>query len=122
MSLADMIALISLAFNIIVASVGLTWGIGRIREAVRDEIEEHKEKVNFSINELRSYTGEVATALRTKITEVELFTRDHFVRVDTFARFADSVSELLKQSLDKLDKRLDRMENKLDSHNGNGGS
>lgn len=114
MSLADMIALISLAFNIIVAAVGLTWGVGKVRFAVRDEIDRHKDRVNGEVQSLRGETGEMGIAIRTKINDVELFVRDNFVRKDTFARFADSMSELIRQSLEKIDKRLDRMENKMD--------
>lgn len=121
MSLADMIATISLVFNIIVAAVGLTWGVGKVRLAVRDEIEKHKDRVNSEVKSLRSETGEMGAALRQKVTEVELFVRDNFIHKDTFTRFADSVTELIRQSLEKIDKRLDRMENKLDTRNGNGG-
>jgi len=115
-----MIAIVSLVFNIIVASVGLTWGIGRVRDAVRDEVEEHKRETDGKIDSLRLGINEMGTAIRSKITDVELHMRDNYVRRDTFSRFMDSISEVIRLSLEKIEKRLDRMENKLDGANVNG--
>lgn len=109
-----MIALISLAFNILVAAVGLTWGIGKIRDAVRDEIEDHKEKFDAEVDSLRQNTGEGLSAIRQKINDVELFVRDTFVRRDTFARFVDTIQTSLNAQFDKFSTRMDRMENKID--------
>lgn len=120
MPVSDMIAIVSLVFNIIVASVGLTWGIGRVRDAVRDEVEEHKRETDGKIDSLRLGINEMGTAIRSKITDVELHMRDNYVRRDTFSRFMDSISEVIRLSLEKIEKRLDRMENKLDGANVNG--
>jgi len=113
---AELIAAISLLLNVIVAAVGLTWGIAKIRETVRDEIEEHKVIVEGKIESLRSNTGEMGAALRSKITEVELFMRDTFVRRDSFNTFASAIADNIKIQFDKVDRRLERMESKLDRY------
>jgi hypothetical protein len=109
-----MIALISLAFNVLVAAVGLTWGVGKIRDAVRDEIEDYEDKNDERIDTLRVNVGEMGAALRTKISEVELFTRDTFVRRDSFNKILDSFAAMLRSEVTRLDSRLNRMENKID--------
>jgi hypothetical protein len=116
------IALISLAFNVLVASIGLTWGIGKIRDAVRDEIEDYKDKVDNQIDTLRLNAGEMGAALRTKISEVELFTRDTFVRHDSFNKILDSIASMLRSEVTRLDSRLNRMENKMDVAAGHSSS
>lgn len=108
------IALGSVFLNILVAAVGLTWGIGRIRDTVRDEIDEHRQQNADKVDSLRSHVGEMGTALRTKITEVELYSRDTFMRRDSFYKTVEMLSADIKAQFMQMTTRLDRMENKLD--------
>lgn len=122
MPLAETLALTSLALNVLVAVIGLTWGIGRVRDTVKDEIEQNKEAVNAKIEGLRLNTGEMGISIRQKITEVELHARDHFVRRDSFDNFVTLFNESIKAQFARLDKRLERMEEKMDQRgNTNGG-
>lgn len=122
MPLAETLALTSLALNVLVAVIGLTWGIGRVRDTVKDEIEQNKEAVNAKIEGLRLNTGEMGISIRQKITEVELHVRDHFVRRDSFDNFVTLFNESIKAQFARLDKRLERMEEKMDQRgNTNGG-
>lgn len=109
------LALGSIVLNIVVAAVGLTWGIAKLRDAIRDEIDEHRDQTEHKIDTLRLNVGEMGTALRTKISEVELFSRDTFMRRDSFYKTIEMLSADLKAQFIKMDSRLDRMENKLDA-------
>lgn len=80
-----------------------------------DEIDEHRDQTEQKIDTLRLNAGEMGTAIRTKISEVELFCRDTFMRRDSFYKTIELLSADLKVQFSKMDTRLDRMENKLDA-------
>jgi len=115
MAVAEYIALAGLTMNILVAVVGLTWGVAKIRDTVRDEIEQHREKFDGDLHQLRLNTGEIGAALRQKITEVELFNRDTFMRRDSFYEVMKGYGADMRSHLDKIEQRLERMESKIDS-------
>lgn len=58
--------------------------------------------------------GETATAIRQKITEVELFMRDNYIKRDSFYGGLNALADNLKILSNTLDGRLIRMENKID--------
>ena len=117
MAVAEMIALAGLTLNILVAVVGLTWGIAKIRSTVRDEIAAHRQKFDSELHQLRLNTGEIAAALRQKITEVELFNRDTFMRRDSFYEAMKGYGADVREQFGKVEQRLERMEAKIDSKN-----
>lgn len=101
------------------AVVALTWGLGKVRDAVRDEIDKNRDRFDADIDNLGHSFGETAAALREKIREVELFGRDTYMRRDSFYKTMDMLSADMKAQFSRLDQRLERMENKLDSkHSG----
>lgn len=121
MSTADILAAVALLLNVLIAVIGLTWGIGKIKDAVRDEMEEQRlrmeaklENAERDISDVSLRTGEIGMAIRTKITEVELHLRDHYVRRDSFDRVISMIQDSIKAMGDKIEHRLDRMETKLD--------
>lgn len=115
MAMAEYIALAGLTLNILVAVVGLTWGVAAIKTAVRDEIASHREKIDIEIEKLRLNTGEIGAALRQKITEVELYSRDTFMRRDSFYESLKGYGADMRSQFDKIEQRLERMESKIDS-------
>jgi hypothetical protein len=115
MSPAETIALAGLTLNVLVAVVGLTWGVARIRDAVRCEIEAHREKVDGELDALTRSFGKNLIELRDKIREVELYVRDTYLRRDNFYEVMKGVSADLRSNFDKIEARLERMEAKIDS-------
>lgn len=126
MTVAETVAVAGLLLNILIAVVGLTWGVSKIRDTVRREVEEDREKITLEINALRHShdgqigtlrrdTGEVTAALRQKITEVELFNRDTFMRRDSFYEVMKGYGADMRSQFEKIDSRLERMEAKIDS-------
>ena len=111
---SEIIAACSLAFNMVAAVVALTWGLGRVRDAVRDEIDENRDHTEVSIDNLGRSFGESLTGIREKIREVELFGRDTYMRRESFYKTMEMLGIDIKAQFGRLDLRLDRMETKLD--------
>jgi hypothetical protein len=132
LSVSEVVMVSSLLLNIIIAVVGATWGVAKIKSAVGEAIEEHREKFAATVKGVdekfdreldataRSF-GETAKAIREKIQEVEIYIRDNYVtKLDmkmyreafegTIDRFEHSVGSRLTDIHD----RLERMEGKLD--------
>lgn len=114
LTLAEGTAVAALGLNIVVAIVGLTWGLAQIRDAVKSEIEKHRAKFDEEIDTLRHEFGETVQAIRSKVTEVELWTRDNLVKKDSFSLVTDRISREVRDLGERLDKRLERMEAKID--------
>jgi septal ring factor EnvC (AmiA/AmiB activator) len=102
-----------------------TWWVSTLIAAIRDEIAHERKEVDQSIadveNELRDrqerserLIGETVAAVRQKIHEVEVFIRDTYVRRDSFLKTSEEVRESLKDFGDRIEKRIDIMDKKLD--------
>lgn len=115
MTSAEIIALLSLILNVLVALAWLTIGLAKIKQAISSEIERHRERFEHDVDSIRLNIGEVAAALRQKVTEVELFTRDTFMRRDSFYETINSVRQDIRGQFEKIDTRLERMEAKIDT-------
>lgn len=121
MTTADILAAVALLLNVLIAIVGGTWGIGKIKDAVRAEIDENRirmeaklENADREIAVVSNRAGEIGMAIRSKINEVELHLRDHYVRRDSFDQVIKMIQDSIKILGDKIEHRLDRMETKLD--------
>lgn len=114
MTIAEVTAISALVLNVIVAVVGLTWGLGKIRDTVRTEIEQHRIAFDADIDGLRREFGETAQAIRQKVSDVEIWGRDNYVKKDSFGVVTDRISREVKDFADRIDKRLERMEEKID--------
>jgi predicted Co/Zn/Cd cation transporter (cation efflux family) len=95
----------SLLLNVGVALVGATLGIGRIKEAVRSLMDDHSKEYDTRLEAIARAAGENYHAIRQKVHELELVIRDEFVRVRSFEVFAT-----------RVEKQLDRLEEKIDSN------
>jgi hypothetical protein len=115
MNIAEGTALAALALNVVVALVGLTWGLSKIRDTIRDEIETHRIAFDADIDGLRREFGETAQAIRQKINDVEIWGRDNYVKKDSFTTVTDRISREILSIAERLDKRLERMEIKIDA-------
>jgi hypothetical protein len=76
--------------------------------AVKTDLEERLDKA------AREH-GEALAALRQKIHEVEMWTRDTFVRRDSFLAVVNEVKAGFSELGKRIEARLERMEEKIDS-------
>lgn len=116
MSTAEWIALGAFVLNAIGATIGLTWGVGRIRDKVRDELREDIEELKTIIAEaelkMERRAGETGHALREKITQVEFYVRDNYVRDKEF----DTMIETIGNRFDRIQDGIERLSLKIDKH------
>lgn len=78
------------------------------------ELIEYKFKTAEDIESTARQVGETVAALRTKIHEFETWSRDEFVRKQSFETIMSRNEKLQEQRDERMDKRFDRIEKKLD--------
>jgi hypothetical protein len=111
---AVVVAAGTLIINIIVAILNGMSTLNRARNETDEKIDTKDKQITADLIVLERRfkedvdsagraVGETMAAMRTKITEVELWGRDHYVDKSTWERFEE-----------KLDRRLDRIDQKLD--------
>ena len=113
-----LIALGMLGVNFIGAIVGGTWVLARSRAKVVEKIDaarlELEQKINVETDHVTHDFGETVSAIRQKMNDMELWNRDNFVNKSTFNSVMDQWRSWFVRFEDKMDKRLDRIDAKLD--------
>jgi hypothetical protein len=109
--------------------VAVTMFLSRMEKRLSDKIaterreidEAHSEAVSIihrqhstSLETIRREFGEVVSALRQKVHEIETWSRDHFVRRDSFEHVIGEIKDMIAGQGEKIDKRLERIDEKLD--------
>jgi hypothetical protein len=107
------VAVLSLLLNVSIAIVGATWGVARIRIAVSEAIEQHRQDFDARLSSAERVTGEGMAAIRGKMHEIELWARDTFVRRDSFLAVTNEIKGGLADLGNAIGRRLDRIENRM---------
>lgn len=94
---ALVVALGGLLLNLLVTVIGGVWKLSRMELVLRQAINEASRDTDEQIERHVRYFGEGIAAVRHKITEVELFCRDTFIR-------KDELQSQIKALSDKLDR------------------
>lgn len=91
---------------------------GRVTQThkeIDDRIEQTRlefiERTNVQAREF----GETVSAVRLKVQEVELFSRDTFLRRVSFYKAQENMEASLSKFAEKIETRLERMEEKIDT-------
>lgn len=113
------------ALNLAIFIGGIVWRAGRqevfwqkalnkLQSTLTDKMDAQAKTQSAEIDklsdEVRREFGEGLSALRAKIHEVELFIRDTYVRRDSFSLVVTRIEEMIKLSMDKMDAKLDKLE------------
>lgn len=128
--------LVVIGLTIIGLLVGATWKIlgriGDVHDASKQAMVDHQKsddaafalvhsELRSSAEEIRKEVGESMTAIRQKITDVELWSRDNFVRRDSFLAIIEALkndSKILRDDIrgfhDRLDAAFLRLEKKIE--------
>lgn len=101
--------------NLLATVAVVTWRLSHIETSLVAAIGRERKEIDGQFEMLRKETGEMGHALREKIREVELFSRDTFMRRDSFYTVQTEIKAEMKTLGDKLEARLERMEEKIDS-------
>lgn len=100
-----------LIVNLLAAVIGGTWVLGRTSADL-------SEKIDASRLESERNFGETVQAIRQKISDMELWNRDHFVNKQTFDGVMADTRETLRRMEDKIDRAFDRFDRKLTNMGG----
>jgi hypothetical protein len=114
LTFAEFAAGAALLLNVSIAIVGATWGLAKIKEAVRDLMEMHRKEVDQELSMLGRNFGETAAALRQKVSDVEIWGRDNYVRRDDFLVATGEIKAGIALLGERLENRFERMESKID--------
>ena len=101
--------------NVIVLAVGGTWALARTAASINKQIATHRMEIDAEFATMRKEFGETAAAIRAKVTEVELWSRDNFVKRGSFEQAMERMEKNVASLGDRIEARLLRMEGKLDS-------
>lgn len=110
-----MIAATAFVVNTAVLLIGGGVAFGRLDSRMKDMVAQAQKETDEKIDSTIGHFSETATAIRQKITEVELFMRDNYIKRDSFYHGVDNLASSVKTLSDNLDGRLIRMENKIDA-------
>lgn len=95
--------------------VAVTRKLSQVEGSLRAAIESSRREIDGRIDAQSREFGETVSALRQKIHEVEIWSRDTFMRADGFYKVKDELTGEIKAVRDELKTDLRRMETKLDS-------
>lgn len=116
--------------NILISMIGfpilLIWKLTRIEADLRHDITASRNDVTDRIDSQYREFGETVAAirqgvtidvaaLRKELTDAEKFNRDTFMRRDSFYKAQEEIKGAINTAVGGLDKRLERMESKIDS-------
>lgn len=101
--------------NLVITAGGLIWKLSRVEAAIMAALAKERREIDDEFEKLRREVGEVATALRQKVHEVEVWSRDNFARRDSVYKVKDELLAGMQSFGDRIEVRLVRMEQKIDS-------
>lgn len=99
--------------------------VAAVEKDVREHVNAETENVSRDVSKLgieivkrseslQRETGEVGAALRAKIHELEVFTRDHFVSKQSFEAFAGRIEKSVDNLGDKIERRFDKIDERIE--------
>src|SRR5574337_13766 len=94
--------------NLLAAAVGGTWALSRVVRQLSEKIDQAKleldRRIDAEIDGSVGKFGETVTAIRQKMTDMELWNRDNFVTKRTFEIIIAEMRETWRRCEDKIDK------------------
>jgi len=108
-----------LAWNIIQTVYGGGWNLSsrlsNMEKSLRVAIDHSKSETQKRMDEMEKRFGEVGSALRQKIHEIELHIEKNYMRRESFYAANNDSKQAVQEGFRQINKRLDRMEEKIDS-------
>ena len=113
-----MAAWAAFAFNLIIFIGGGSWKAARMESSLQhgftQALTAHRREIDDELDRVRREFGEGLTALRQKTVEIELYTRDTFVRRESFLEATKGMNEAVRTLSDRLDAKLEKLDAKLE--------
>lgn len=108
------VALSAFVLNMIGTIVGVTWKLSRVEVSLRETIVHERKEIDRDIEQQSREFGETVAAVRSKVHEVEVWTRDNFVRRDEWHQAMNQMQERWASGEKAGDERWLRLETKVD--------
>ena len=106
---------ITLILSLIAMSAGGVWQLSRVEAALRKDITRSRDEIEAKQDQQMRDFSERFSGLEKKVHEVELWTANTFIRRESFYKIKDEITGEMKALGERLEARLVRMEEKLDS-------
>lgn len=114
------VGIATLALALIVHSIRATWRVSQIDRDSRTYTDAQIDNLQRDLvrlekagmeraDTIRHEFGETASALRTKIHEVETWNRDTFVRKESFEMVVNRIEKSLEKLGDRFEEKLDKI-------------
>lgn len=115
---AVMFTAATLLLHVVVAVRSGQWSmpdrLAAMEKRLNDAITQTRKDVETDLNQVQANFGETVTAMQQKIHEFETWTRDTFVRRDSFALVTKENREATNALSDRLSGDIGRLEIKID--------
>lgn len=113
------VAIATLILSTIVILVTGTWRLGIVRDELKDAINanriELEKKINEETDTIRKEFGETVSALKEKLTQVELYIRDNYVTKNSFNTVLERILAEIRTLSEKLDSHRLRVDAEIKS-------
>lgn len=101
------IAVCGLLLNLVVTVIGGVRAFSKLELSLSEKIDASGREIDERIDQQSRQFGETVSALRQKITDVELYVRDNYVRRESFYKVVDDLGVRIEKRIDKLERKLD---------------
>jgi hypothetical protein len=127
---AIIVSVLTLLLNLAMSLRSSQWGLpdrlAQMEKRLMEAVEGHRTAADLEMDKLRSMIdgkadsirrefGETVSAMQHKIHEFETWSRDNFVRRGSFEQVISRMDVAQQDRDARFEKRLDRMEGKLDA-------
>lgn len=100
------------ALSAVGLAIRVTWLLSRIEKSLRDDMRKDVSRLEREAvvrgESYRQEFGETAAAIRQKIHDVEVFSRDHFVNKDSFEAVVSRFERTVEKMTDRLETKFDK--------------
>lgn len=100
------------ALSAVGLAIRVTWLLSRIEKSLRDDMRKDVSRLEREAvvrgESYRQEFGETAAAIRQKIHDVEVFSRDHFVSKDSFEAVVSRFERTVEKMTDRLETKFDK--------------
>lgn len=100
------------ALAVVGYAVKITWQASRLEKSMREDFKKDIARLEQDARDrgdtYRNEFGETCAAIRQKIHDIEVFSRDHFVSKDSFEALASRFERTLEKMTDRLETKFDK--------------
>lgn len=119
------VGLLGFVVQAFVLAIGGTWKLAQMEHRLTGAMTKHRREIDeaayaakqeaFDLaDRVRRETGESIASIQTRMSQLEIWNRDNFVRRDSFQMVMSEAKQAWDAQSRMIDRRLDRIDEKLD--------